>query len=142
MQYHTSKEEIDNTKQKTVFYALCVLYVLSVAVVALETGLFVVGFVSNNAAFFQLCANQLCVQTGDVSIAFRTTIAQGVLFGCCDFLAQCILVRATDNAYRFHLFIYSSKIRRCWIVWGCNMRVVIVPCILAFAYLGRSINLD
>ena len=57
VQYHTSKEEIDNTKQKTVFYALCVLYVLSVAVVAVVIGEFVV---SNNAAFFQLCANQLC----------------------------------------------------------------------------------
>ena len=53
VQYHISNEEIDNTKQKTVFYALCVLYVLSVAVITLETGLFVVlKFVRNNAVFF------------------------------------------------------------------------------------------
>ena len=54
MHYHTSKEEIDNAKQKMIFYALCVLYVLSVAVVALETGLFVIASVSNNAAFFSM----------------------------------------------------------------------------------------
>ena len=99
VQYHTSKEETDNTKQKTVFYALCVLYVLSVVVVALGTGEFVVLFVSNNAAFFQCCANQLCAQTDDVSILLQIAIADSVLFGCCDFLAQCILVRTTDNAY-------------------------------------------
>jgi hypothetical protein len=48
MQHHASKKE---TKQKIVFYALCVLYVLSAAVVALYTGEFVVAtFVSNNPA--------------------------------------------------------------------------------------------
>jgi hypothetical protein len=55
--------------------------------------------------FFQLCANQLCAQTDSVIIDLHVDIAQPVLFGCCDFLAQCILVRTTDNGYRFHLFI-------------------------------------
>ena len=102
MQCHGSRKEIDNRKQRTVFYALCVLYVLSVAVVTLDTGAFVV---SNNAALFQLCANQLCAQTDDVSILLHVGIAEGVLFGRCDFLAQCILVRTSDNGYLFHLFI-------------------------------------
>ena len=38
MQNNTSRKEIHNTKQMIIFYALCVLYVLSVAVVALDTG--------------------------------------------------------------------------------------------------------
>ena len=62
-------------------------------------------FVSNDAAFFQFCANQLCAQTDDTSIELHMEIAETILFGCCDFLAQCILVRTTDNAYWFHLFI-------------------------------------
>ena len=33
------------------------------------------------------------------------------------------------------------KIYRCWIVWGCNIRVVIVPSFLAFAFLGPLIYL-
>ena len=49
MQCHASRKEIDNTKQNIIFYALCVLYVLSVAVITLET---VSVSVSNNAAFF------------------------------------------------------------------------------------------
>ena len=35
----------------------------------------------------------------------------------------------------------SSKIYRCWIVWGYNIRVVILPSFLAFTYLGMSIYL-
>ena len=53
MQYHASAEkEIDNAKKKIIFYALCVLYVLSVAVVALDTGVFVVNeFIVSNLDF-------------------------------------------------------------------------------------------
>ena len=38
------------------------------------------------------------------------------------------------------LFTYSksSKIYRCWIVWGQDIRVVIIPSLLAIAYLGQS----
>ena len=32
----------------------------------------------------------------------------------------------------------SSKIYRCWIVWGKNIRVAIIPLFLAIAYLGQS----
>ena len=68
-------------------------------------------------------------------------IIQTAESGCCDFLAQCILVRINHCTY--HLF-YSpkySKIYRCWIVWGQNIRVIIIPSFLAVAYLGRSIYL-
>ncbi|KAF8797632.1 hypothetical protein BYT27DRAFT_7247044 [Phlegmacium glaucopus] len=44
-------------------------------------------------------------------------IVQGTAFGCCDFVAQSILIY------------------RCWIVWGCNIRIVILPSILAFLFL-------
>jgi hypothetical protein len=110
MQCHASRKETDDAKQKIIFYALCVLYVLSVACITLDTVYFVVASVSNNAAFlfFQLqCANQLCAQTdSDVSIQLQIGgFAEPILFGCCDFIAQSILVRTTDNAYLFHLFI-------------------------------------
>ncbi|KAF8815285.1 hypothetical protein BYT27DRAFT_7080354 [Phlegmacium glaucopus] len=45
------------------------------------------------------------------------TFIQATLYGCCDFLAQSILIY------------------RCWIVWGCNIRVVILPSILASVFL-------
>ena len=51
VQYHTSKEEMMTKKQKIVFYALCVLYVLSVALITLDT---VIAVVSNDAAFFPI----------------------------------------------------------------------------------------
>ena len=54
MQCHASRKEVDNAKQKIVFYALCVLYVLSVAVVALDIETIVVVHVSNNAVLSTL----------------------------------------------------------------------------------------
>ena len=83
------------------------------------------------------------MQYPDITVLYRLDIAQPILFGCCDFLAQSILVRATDNAL-FIQFIHLifQKIHRCWVVWGCNIRVVVIPSILSIAYLGRSIYLD
>ena len=37
LRYHTLKK--DNGKQEVIFYALCVLYVLSVALIALDTAI-------------------------------------------------------------------------------------------------------
>jgi hypothetical protein len=69
------------------------------------------------------------------------SIAQITVNGCCDFLAQCILVRILNHC-TYHPF-YSprfSKIYRCWIVWGQIISVVIVPSFLAITYLGQSID--
>ena len=74
---------------------------------------------------------------------FRLTIIQATASGCCDFLAQCILVRINLNHFtKYHPF-YSFKflkIYRCWIVWGKNIPVVILPSLLAITYLG-TVNL-
>ena len=46
--------------------------------------------------------------------------------------------------FTYHPLVYSHKslkIYRCWIVWGQNIRVVIIPSFLAVAYLGQSIYL-
>ena len=71
--------------------------------------------------------------------SFPIQFLQEVLSGCCDFLAQCILVRINHCTYHPFYSPKSSKIYRCWIVWGRNIRVVIIPSFLAVAYLGRSI---
>ena len=39
------------------------------------------------------------------------------------------------------IYLILQKIYRCWIVWGYNIRVVIVPSFLAFAFLGTLIYL-
>ena len=69
----------------------------------------------------------------------RIGIVQSTASGCCDFLAQSILVRINHRTY----FIQpkSSKIYCCWIVWGQDIRVVIIPSFLAIVYFGQSIYL-
>ena len=72
---------------------------------------------------------------------FSLVTLQITASGCCDFFAQCILVRINHCTYHPFYSPKSSKIYRCWIVWGQNIRVVIIPSFLAVAYLGRSIYL-
>ncbi|KAF8815185.1 hypothetical protein BYT27DRAFT_7334049 [Phlegmacium glaucopus] len=86
----------------------------------------------NNIIFYALCALYvLSVVTvvvdiarftynhiiGDLTTTFQLGFLQTMVVGFCDFIAQSILIY------------------RCWIVWGCNIRVVILPSILAVAYL-------
>jgi len=92
LQHNTSKKGDDQGKS-IVFYALCALYVLSLVTVIVDTTI---------------------ISTG----LYRLVIVQTMVFGCCDFIAQSILIY------------------RCYIVWGCrNMRVMIIPSILTFAFL-------
>ena len=72
------------------------------------------------------------------SILFRFTIVQAIVSGGCDFIAQCTLVRI-NHSTTYHLFYspISSKIYRCWIVWGKNIRVAIIPSFLAIIYIGQ-----
>ena len=74
---------------------------------------------------------------------FRLGIVQTVVSGCCDLIAQCIMVRINYCTYLNHPFYStkSSKIYRCWIVWDQNIRFVIIPSFLAIAYIGRSLSL-
>lgn len=57
----------------------------------------------------------------EYSIMYRISIIQAILFGGYDFVAQCILIY------------------RCWIVWGCNTHVVIIPSIFAIGFLATWI---
>ena len=75
------------------------------------------------------------------SMLFRIGIVQTAVFGCCDFIAQCILVRINHCTYHPFYSPKSSKIYRCWIVCGKNVCVVIIPLILAITYIGQSIYL-
>ena len=131
----------DNSSSRTrtiIFYAICLLYLLST-----------VSFVSDLvAAIFFVSGNSICsknmifLSVGQSRFGlsiFPLQILQSVSSGCCDFLAQCILVRINQCTYHSFYSPKSSKIYRCWIVWGQNIRVVIIPSFLAVAYLGRSI---
>jgi hypothetical protein len=75
---------------------------------------------------------------------FRLVIVQTAASGCCDFIAQCIMVRI-NNCTSNHPFSSPTKylkIYRCWIVWDQNIRIVIIPSFLAIAYIGQPLNLS
>ncbi|KAF8817008.1 hypothetical protein BYT27DRAFT_7205510 [Phlegmacium glaucopus] len=94
----TLKRSTDK-RNNVLFYALCALYVLSAVAVVADIARLTYDIIGNLTTLLQL------------------TLVQTTAFGCCDFIAQSILIY------------------RCWIVWGCNIRVVILPSILAVAYL-------
>jgi len=53
----------------------------------------------------------------ETNILYYLVVVTNALYGCCNFLSQSILIY------------------RCWIVWGRNIYVVIIPSILTLAYI-------
>ena len=134
-----------------VFYALCLLYFLSTATVVSDLLVYIVE-VSNNSIrkkiiFFksviQMRIGTLPVQLQDnsQSTLIRVSFVEIAVNGCSDFIAQCTLV-CNKPFVTYHLFYSpkSAKIYRCWIVWGKNTRVVIIPSFLAITYIGQRIS--
>ena len=91
---HAAKEETRTGKtRKIIFYALCVLYLLSVVVFVLDILEFTV---SNNELFLYKKEFALIrVQPFQPSSQCYFYIVQTTVFGCCDFIAQSILVRTS-----------------------------------------------
>jgi hypothetical protein len=123
------------------FYVLCLLYVLSMATVISDL-LQCIAAVSNNSIrkiiIIQMRIGALSqYQNYSQSTIRYSGIVQAIANGSCDFIAQCILVRI--NHFTYHPFYSpkSSKIFRCWIVWGQDIRVIIIPSFLATAYISQ-----
>ena len=70
---------------------------------------------------------------------FPILMVQITASGCCDFIAQCIIVRLNHCTCHPFCSPESSKIYRCWIVWGQDIRIVIIPSFLSIAYLSQLI---
>ena len=70
-------------------------------------------------------------------------VVQVIITTCADFTSQCIIVRINHSSCIYHPFYSpeSSKIYRCWIVWGRNIRIVFIPSFLAITVVGQSIYL-
>ena len=70
-------------------------------------------------------------------------VVQVIITTCADFTSQCIIVRINHSSCIYHPFYSpkSLKIYRCWIVWGRNIRIVIIPSFLAITVVGQSIYL-
>ena len=144
MYLHCTSKRSGTVTALTLFYAVCLLYVLSAASFVSDL-LALILEVSNNSfcknTIFLLVAQTRALlyplQIDSGPILFRVLLLQTTANGCCDFLAQCILVRI--NHCICHPFYWPkfSKIYRCWIVWGHDIRVVIIPSFLAIAYLGQ-----
>jgi len=97
LRYRAFKQDQGRNNAKNIFFfAICVLYASSVAIIFLDIAIVLVN----------IDRIVVCLQ-----------ISQIIVFACCDFIAQSILIY------------------RCWIVWSCNLHVVIIPSFLAFAFL-------
>jgi hypothetical protein len=109
------------------FYALCFLYVLSVATIAFDIVSFATTTtVSNNKClFYILCANNWVGQ--NVTILYAIDTIQFTLFACCDFIAQSILVCqcATYDAVIVHLIYLKIFIQRYIVAGLCGVRIFV-----------------
>ena len=141
---HCARKESRETT--TIVYALCLLFVLSTGVVIGDLLQYIFE-VSNNSiskniiflSVMQTLPDHLQFDSLWQSMSYLVSFFQCTVNGCCDFIAQCTLVHIIHCTY--HLFYSSkySKIYRCWIVWGKNTQVVIIPSFLAITYIGQWI---
>ena len=83
-------------------------------------------------------ALSLQLQIDTLSRLYRLSFVAGAVAGICDIIAQFILVRINIVHPFYSPKSPAWKIYRCWIVWGNNIYVVIVPSFLAISYLGQS----
>ena len=139
----------NKSRTAVILYAVCLLYVLStvtfvtdlVALILEVSNRFICKDIIflNSVVQTRISTLSLRLQSDSQPMLFRLMITQTTASGCCDFISQCIIVRI--NHFTYHPFYSpkSSKIYRCWIVWGQNIRVVVIPSFLAIAFLGQSI---
>jgi len=86
-----------------------------------------------NVLFFLLCVLYMLATTtivleiavsilpsnpGSNLLSFHLFYALSIINGLCDFISEAILIY------------------RCWVIWGCNIRVIIIPSMLALAFLA------
>ena len=133
-----------------VFYTICLLYVFCAAAVVSDI-ISVTVQVSNKfickisflSSVAQLYINSLSpqLQIDLQPIINHMVVLQATFTVCCDFTSQCILVRITWCCI-CHPFYSpkSSKIYRCWIVWGQKLHIVTIPSFLAITLIGQSIS--
>ena len=102
-----SSRESRTATTGTVFYALCLLYILSTVTIASDLLIFIVEVSSNsifmNFIFLSVMQTRLStlpaqLQIDSQSMLLRLTIVEASANSCCDFIAQCTLVR-TNHLY-------------------------------------------
>ena len=97
-QYQSNKSTGIGKKTAIVFYAICLLYVLSAVDFACDL-VALISVVSNNFICSKNTIFLSVVQSKIINLPFSLGIVQPIASGCCDFLAQCILVRINHCAH-------------------------------------------
>ena len=149
---HCALTRKESRETNTIFYAFCLLFVLSTVAVVSDLLKDIID-VSNNSIskniiflsiIMQMRINkpalpvQLQIDSHRQTMSNRISFIQCTVNGCCDFIAQCTLVHIIHTTYHLFYSHISSKIYRCWIVWGKNNKVVIIiPSFLAVTYIGQ-----
>ena len=134
-----------------IFYVLCLLYFLSTATVVgdlLGAILAIHVAVSNNSIrslkntfFFISYAG--CTITSAWSWHAENVFSPFVCQGRSNWLLWSHRPIYLGTHKHYHPFYppKSPKIYRCWIMWGKNIYIVIIPSFLAITYIGQSISL-
>lgn len=141
-QYHVSQKD---TQRRTtiIHYSLYTLYVLSGVLIAADiTTIIVFSPVSHNSVHNnnKLLHAISCADPGPhllYPLYYGKHNRRLLWLHCtiCPSTHKSCLATFNQKSFTF------SKIYRCWIVWNRNIRVVIIPSILTFAFLGRPIYL-
>ena len=103
LQYQFSTKCADK-RANIIFYSHCTLYVLSTALAASDVASQLINVRINSVPSND---NLLLSIVQSLGTYYGVYITASVLSGCCDFIAQSILVRI-NHAYAYHLFIHPN----------------------------------
>ena len=112
LQYQISVKSV-NKRPTIIFCSLCILYVLSVIIVSMDISQFV-HYVSKNLLtnrqpfFFFLSFFSQARSGSKIKMLYPTHMSSAMLSGCCDFIAQSILVRIR-SFHPWSTFFLSKK---------------------------------
>ena len=117
-----------------IFYSLCILYVLSMALVPLDTAKFILA-VSNKNSIRNNNSDGIVAQELGIKgrIIYTTYMIPTIICGCCDFISQSILVRMN---HVYHLFIHAN-LQRSTAAGLCG-DIISMSCLFPQSYHSRS----
>ena len=144
MQCHASKK-LDTKKRNIFLYALCILYMLSTATIALDVTRHVIS-VSTTCIHHNIFSPYAIIWVGLPSDHTSSSRSPPLLCVADNIWLMRFLFSGNPSMHEVItisiIYVDSSqfsKIYRCWVIWGRKIRLIIIPSILAFVFLGQSI---
>ena len=146
-----SSDESRTRTANVVYYILCLLYLLCAVAVVCDLLVYTFGvsnkFICKNIIFIISCAVPYYLSTNRTTITstpnlqamvfHRITVARQTVDACCDFTAQCIIVRINHSSCTPIICFIHLNLQRSTVVGSCGAKMFVL---LLFLHSWQSLS--